>query len=415
MSKATNDIVAAIDVGSTKICCLIARVEDPERPPRVIGVGQHQARGVRGGAVVEMETAQDAILSAVHMAEQAAGVTLERVALNVSAGQPRSRMVTCSVTLDQPTVGAADVARLLEQGRREVEQDDRQLVHCIPLGYAIDGHRGIRDPRGMFGRELSVNLHVVSAQGTAIRNLAACLDHCQIEVETLCVAPYAAGLSSLVEDELELGATVIDLGGGTTTTAVFFDGQVVWTDHMPVGGNHVTHDIVHGLSTPIAQAERFKTLWGSAISSPADERELIEVPPVGEDHHFHANQISRAILTSIIQPRMEEILEMVRSRLEAGGAHRIAGRRVVLTGGGAQLQSVRELASQILEKQVRLGRPLAYEGLPGAVAGPAFATTAGLLTFAMRRQGERPLPLPSQDTTPDGLIGRIGQWFRHNL
>lgn len=413
--KKHSGLVAALDIGSTKICCFIARIDESKntRHPRLVGIGHQAARGVRNGAIVDLEAAEASIRAAVYAAEQMAGTTVQHVIVNVSGGQPTSRTIGVEVSIAGQQIADSDMRRALGQTRLPDEQDERALIHSIPVGFTIDGNRGIRDPRGMFGERLGVHMHLVSASSGATRNLAACVARCHLEISEMAVSPYAAGLASLVEDEMDLGATVIDMGGGTTSMAVFFDGNVVYTDGVPVGGAHVTNDIARGLSTPLVQAERIKTLYGSASASPADDREAIEVPLVGEDDPSAATQIPRSLLVGIIHPRLEETLELVRGRLEASGFDKIAGRRVVLTGGACQLPGVRELAAQILDKQVRIGRPLRLGGLAEATSGPAFATCAGLIGFAERREAEASAALfGPQPEHASGLIGRIGEWFR---
>jgi len=406
-------LIAALDVGSSKICCFIARAED-ERP-RVIGIGHQLSRGVRGGAIVDMEAAEGAILTAVHAAEQMAGETIQGVIINVSGGYPASQTVGIEVTIAGHEVGDGDLRRVLEHGHHVDGNGERQLIHSIPVGYTIDGSRGIRDPRGMYGERLGVDIHMVTASSGAVRNLATCVARCHLDIRGLVVSPFAAGLASLVEDEMDLGVTVIDMGGGTTTIAVFFDGNVVYTDSVPIGGAHVTSDIARGLSTPVVHAERMKTLYASCIASPADEREVIAVPQVGEDDGDHVNNVPKSILVGIVQPRLEETFELVRARLEASGFDKIAGRRVVLTGGASQLAGVRELAALVLDKQVRMGRPIRVAGLAEATAGPAFATCAGLLSYALQAEAEQPRPARGQAEEPNGLIGRLGHWFRENF
>jgi cell division protein FtsA len=208
--------------------------------------------------------------------------------------------------------------------------------------------------------------------------------------------------------------TIIDMGGGTTTIAVFYDGEVVHTDSIAVGGQHVTSDIARGLTTPLAQAERMKTLYGSALPSPSDERELIDVPLIGEEQSNHPNHVPRSLLNGIIRPRLEETFELVRSRLELAQMNRIAGRRLVLTGGASQLQGARELAALVLEKQVRMGRPMRISGLPEATGGPAFSTGTGLLRYATVKDGDEDHPASLPHGTA-GRINRIGQWLRENF
>jgi len=412
-------IAAALDIGSSKVCCFIARVDD-DGQPRVIGIGQQASRGIKGGTIVDMELAEASVLNAVHAAEQMAGTTIDRVVVNLSGGYPASSTVGVEVSLNGHEVGEADLRRALSYGHQTQlqQQDDdqgRQMIHSIPTGYSIDGNRGIRDPRGMFGEQLGVHMHIITASAGAVRNVSTCIQRCHLEPAAFVVSPYASGLACLVEDEMELGVTVIDMGGGTTTIAVFYENNVIFTDVIPVGGHHVTSDIARGLSTPLAHSERMKTLYGHVIAAPTDERELIDVPQVGEEENSESQQIPRSLLVGIIQPRVEETLELVRSRLELSGFDKIAGRRVVLTGGACQLPGTRELASTVLDKQVRIGRPTHVGGLAEATAGPAYATCAGLLNYAVTAE----VPMPGE-TSPEprelgGLMGRLGHWLREHF
>ncbi len=409
-----NGLMAAIDVGTSKICCFIARMGEDGRP-HVVGIGHHLSRGVRGGAIIDMEQAEMAVLTTVHAAEQMAGETIEDVVLNLSGGYPASQTVGVEVPLAGREVGEHDLHRVLMHGSQINGNSERRLIHSIPVGYSIDGSRGIRDPRGMFGDRLGVDMHVVTAAAGAVRNLTTCVAKCHLDIKALVVSPYASGLAALVDDEMDLGVTVIDMGAGTTSLAVFFDGHVVYTDSVPIGGAHVTNDIARGLSTPLAHAERMKTLYGNCLATPADEREIIQVPQVGEEETGITNPIPRSILIGIIQPRLEETFELVRSRLEASGFDRVAGRRVVLTGGASQLGGVRELAALVLDKQVRMGRPIRVHGLADATGGPAFATAAGLLTYALQAEPETMKPTRPDGDLSAGLFGRFGTWLRENF
>lgn len=409
-----NGLLAAIDIGTSKICCFIARIGDDGRPS-VIGIGHHISRGLRGGAVIDMEQAEMAILTTVHAAEQMAGETIQEVVLNLSGGYPASQTIGVEVPISGREVGDHDLQRVLMQGSQINGSHERRLIHSIPVGYSIDGSKGIRDPRGMYGDRLGVDMHVVTAAAGAVKNLTTCVGRCHLNIRALVVSPYASGLASLVDDEMDLGVTVIDMGAGTTTLAVFFDGHAVYTDSVPIGGGHVTNDIARGLSTPLVQAERMKTLYGNCIGSPSDEREIIHVPQVGEEDSGLTNQVPKSILVGVIQPRLEETFELVRSRLEASGFDRVAGRRVVLTGGASQLSGVRELAALVLDKQIRMGRPIRIHGLADATGGPAFATAAGLLSYALQSEAEQPKPGRSSNMPPAGMLGRIGLWLRDNF
>jgi len=412
-SKPRGELVAALDVGTSKVVCFIARIDEAGEP-RIAGIGHQVSHGLRAGAIVDMEAAESAIAHAVHAAEQMAGETIREVIVNLSGGHPASQMLKVDVSIAGHAVSDGDLRRVLRAHSQAEVPADGQVIHAIPIGYAIDGNGGIRDPRGMVGERLAVDLHVVTAAQAAVRNLQTCVHRGHLEVETFVVSPYAAGLAALVADEMELGCTVIDMGGGTTGIAVFVEGRMVFADSVPVGGIHVTKDIARGLTTPVAQAERMKTLYGSCTPSVSDERELIDVPQVGEDEPAQANHVPRSLLTGIIQPRLEEVFELVRGRLEASGVAKTAGRRVVLTGGASQLTGARELAQLVLDKQVRLGRPMGVPGLAEATGGPAFAAAAGLLLHAVRAPGD--LALGAADEEPvSGLWTRLGGWLRDNL
>jgi len=401
-----GSMIAAIDIGTTKVCCFIARVEER---PRILGIGHQLSRGVRAGSIVDLEAAGQSIRAAVHAAEEMAGETITRAVINLSGGNLGSRIVKAEIDIGQREITDADMRQVLERGYLTREAPDRQVIHSIPVGFSIDDSRGILDPRGMVGERLGVNMHVVTAAVPSVRNHSTAIARSHLDVEAMVVSPYAAGLACLVEDEMDLGVTIIDMGGGTTSVGVFFGGNLIFTDSVPVGGSHVTNDIARGLSTPLADAERMKALFGSAMSSTLDEREMIAVPQIGEDEDGHVNHVKKSLLVSVIAPRIEETFEMVRARLEASGSDKIAGRRVVLTGGACQLHGVRELAGHILDKQVRIGRPGHINGLAEATHGPAFSTAAGLLLFALSERAESPRPARS---APHGIIGRVGQWMR---
>jgi cell division protein FtsA len=403
--------VTALDVGTTKVVCFVARA-DADGALRVIGIGHQASRGMRAGAVIDMEAVEDSIRAAVDSAERMAGESVREVHASIASGRPKSHFIGVEVAVDGHEIGDADLRRVLEQGRPREQPEGRSILHTLPAGFTIDGINGVRDPRGMFGAQLGVNIHVVTVGSGPLQNLTLCVERGDLSVAEMAVAPYAAGLSTLVEDEMRLGVTVVDMGGGTTTMGVFKDGELVHADSVALGGLHVTNDIAQGLATPTAYAERIKTLFGSAVASPADERELIDVPQVGEDAEAGANQIPRSLLVSIIQPRIEEILELVRGRLEAAGANKVAGRRVVLTGGASQLQGLRQLAARVLDKQVRMGRPLRIDGLAEATGGPAFAACAGLLRLATRERLPAIADLAAIQAGGGGPVARVGRWLK---
>jgi len=396
-----------LDIGSTKIACLIGRIES-DGTPRILGFGWQRGQGVRAGGIVDIDQAERAIRAAVGQAEEMADTRLRAVTVNMSCGQPESRLFNVRWPVGGRAVTEADVRRVLLEGRARAVSEGRSIVHALPLNFAADETMGVDDPRGLFCDTLSARLHVVDAMQTSMRTLTACLQRCDLGIADLVSAPMAAGIATLVEDEKQLGATVLDMGGGTTEMAVFAEGQLLHTSQIPIGGQHVTNDIARLLSTPVAHAERLKTLYGSAQSSPDDEREMLPVKLVGEAEHQIA-KVPRKAVVGIIIPRLEETFEMVRERLESFGS--VSGTRVVLTGGASQLQGVREMAATILDRQVRVGRPAAIRGLPETASGPAFATAVGLLSWA-GGDGRPAMDIDLDGDRQGGLLRRIVNFLR---
>lgn len=408
-----RSMVGIVDIGTSKVCCFIAR-PDPGGP-KIIGVGHQLSRGVRNGVIIDLEATSQSVITAIHAAEEMAGELLQSVVVNLSGGFHASRIVQSEINLNGRPVEDSDLKRVLNLGHHTKEAPGREVIHAIPVGFSIDGSRGIRDPRGMSGVKLAVNMHAVAADSAVLRNINTCLGRCHLDVEAFVASPYAAGLAALVEDETKIGVTLIDMGGGTTTISVFYDSNLVFADSIPIGGNHVTNDIVRGLSTPLTHAERMKTLHGCCITSSTDEREMIAVPQIGEEDDTQSNHVPKSYLVGIIAPRLEETFDMVRDRLDQSGFDKLSGRRVVLTGGACQLAGVRELAAIILDKQVRLGTPLRVAGLAPATSGPAFATSAGLVHFAFSERAETPHPIRSSIGLLDWRGFGLWRWLKENI
>ncbi len=427
LSAKRSTVVSVLDIGTSKICCLIAKLRPREergllagRTHRieVLGIGHQRANGIKSGVVVNLDAAEHAIRLAVDAAERMAGITVDSLILNVSSGRLASDTYSASVALDGHEVEEGDIRRVLSAGSAHAEREGRVVVHSIPIGYALDSDHGIADPRGMLGQSLGVDMHVVNAESGPLRNLELCINRAHLSVEALVATPYASGLSALVEDETEMGCACIDMGGGTTTLSVFLGGRFVFTDAIAVGGNHVTMDLARGLSTRLDDAERLKVLHGSALPSVSDDHDIISVPPIGENEQDMPVQVPRAQVTRIIRPRIEETLELIRDRLNRSGFAGAVGKRIILTGGASQLTGISEVARRILTRNVRLGRPLGIKGLPEAAKGPAFSTAVGLLIYPQIAQIEQFSAFPSgrqQLTGTDGAFARVSRWLKESL
>jgi cell division protein FtsA len=289
------------------------------------------------------------------------------------------------------------------------------VLHSLPTDFVLDGARGIRDPRGMLGRKFGVDMHVVTADVSAARNVMLAVERCHLAVEAMVASPYVAGLSALADDEADLGAALVDMGAGTTSIAVFSGGRFIHADGFALGGRHVTMDLARGINARISDAERIKTLHGSLQTGTSDEHEMVSVPAVG-DRSEPPQVVSRASLVRIIKPRVEEILEMVRDRLKASPFAAEPRGSVVLTGGASQLAGLPELAGRILKRPVRIGRPLGIAGLPEAAKGPAFAVSTGLLVYPQTAHLEHFEPRHTRHLmTGTGYISRVGRWLRESF
>ena len=401
-----------LDIGTTKIACLIGRTES-DGTLRVLGFGWHRGRGVRGGSIVDLEEAEQAVRACVGQAEDMADTRLRAVTVNLSCGQPESRLFNVQWPVNGRAVDETDVRRVVNEGRARAATDGRESIHALPLSFAADETDHVLDPRGLFCTTLGARLHIIDAASTALRSLGACMARCDLEIAELVSAPMAAGLSTLVADERELGCTIIDMGGGTTGMAVFAEGQLLHTAQLPIGGLHVTKDLAAGLSTSINHAERLKTLYGNVQACADDERELLPVPLVGEEEHQIA-KVPRSMVVNIIRPRMEETFELVKDRLDSSGLNRAAGNRVVLTGGACQLAGLREMAGRMLNRQVRLGKPHAVRGLPDSASGPAFATATGLLHWASG-EGRTMQDVDLEEERPAGLLRRLVNFLKERV
>ena len=426
ISPRRSAVVAALDVGSSKVVCLIARLR-PHGPQQVlnrrshavevIGFGHTVARGMKAGGVVNLALAEEAIRQAVDSAERMASVEIESVVLSLSAGRLSSELFAADIEIVGSAVSEGDIARVLAAGSHHSLRDGRAVLHSLPVGYSIDGVNGIRDPRGMLGSRFGVDMHVATTEIAAARNLMLAVERCHLDVEAMVASPYVAGLAVLADDEADLGSAVVDMGAGTTTMASFAGGRLVHLEGFALGGHHVTMDVARGLNARVADAERIKTLYGSVLTGGSDERDMITVPPLSEDEREQTQFVSRATLVSIIKPRAEEILEMVRDRLAASSIAAERRGHIILTGGACQLNGLADLASRILGRPVRIGRPLGIAGAPDAAKGAAFAVAAGLLVYPQAAHLEHFESRRRRQfmTGTGGYFARVGRWLRESF
>ncbi|MDB5571566.1 MAG: cell division protein FtsA [Hyphomicrobiales bacterium] len=426
LSARKTAILCALDIGTTKVACLIARLMPADQSDllrgrthhcKVLGIGHQRSRGLKAGAVIDMEEAEKSIRMAVDAAERMAGVQVESVIVNISGGRLGSSLYGAKIRLGGNAVSETDVHMVLEAAASRTAQQGRAALHSLPMSFSLDSATGIREPKGMIGSHLGAQLSVVSCDSAPVRNLMLAVERCHLDIEAVVSTPYASGLATLVDDEAEMGTAVIDFGGGTTSIAVFSENRLAHVDAIAVGGGHVTMDIARGLTLRLSDAERLKTYYGACIASSSDERETIAVTQVGDDGD-HVTHMPKSHLVRIIKPRVEEILELVRDRLAAAGYAPQAGQRLVLTGGASQLTGLPEAARRIISGQVRMGRPLGIQGLPESAKNPTFAAAVGLLVYPQYAGIEHfePRRLPMlQIANGEGYVGNMVRWLKSNF
>jgi cell division protein FtsA len=421
-------VIAVLDVGTSKTACLILRFEgaEPDRLDdgigpmagqtrfRVIGAANTRSRGMRFGEIDAMQEAERAIRTVVQSAQKSAGQKADHVIACFAGAEPRSYGLAGETEVADGTVSEQDIARVLAACDMPDIGEGREVLHAQPVNFALDHRSGLGDPRGQLGRRLAADMHLMSVDALALQGLLYCLRRCDLEVAGVASSAYVSGLSSLVEDEQELGAACIDMGGGTTGVSVFLKKHMIYADSVRMGGDHVTLDISKGLGVPLSVAERMKNFHGGVQATGMDDRELIEIGGDSGDWEKDRRRVSRTELIGIMRPRVEEILEDVRARLDAAGFEHLPGQQIVLTGGASQIPGLDGLAARLLGQRVRIGRPMRVQGLPQVATGSGYAAAVGLCLFAANPQDEwwdfeRPAA-----TYPVRSIQRAVRWFRDN-
>jgi cell division protein FtsA len=404
-----RQVVAGLDVGTTKVCCVIA--EPAASTLHVIGVGVNPSRGLRKGVVVNIDSTVEAIKQAVAEAEQMAGREISSVLVGIAGGHIRginSRGVV-AVSGKHREVSQHDIDRALDAARGINLPADREIIHALPQTFIVDDQDGVKDPLGMSGVRLEVEVHLVTGAVTSVQNLIRSVNRAGLQVQDLVLEPLASSQAVVSEQEKELGILLIDIGGGTTDVALFRDGAIWYSGVLPLGGDHISNDIAVGLRAPTAEAEDLKKRCGCALTALVREDETIEVPSVGGRK---ARQLSRQILSEIVQPRVEEILTLVARDVARAGLEDVAAAGVVVTGGTSIMAGVPELAEQIFDLPVRRGAPTGVGGLADVVRSPIYATAVGLALYGEREDGAAAGPQGDAGGSPFARLGgRLRGWL----
>ncbi|MGL4314410.1 MAG: cell division protein FtsA [Sphingomonas sp.] len=419
MAKAAPEgLITALDIGSSKVSALIAQKADGGELV-VLGTGQRESRGVKRGYIADMQATEAAVREAVEQAERIAGLNIENVWAGFSAGGLVSDIASVEVELGGHRIEQADIDELLRAGRESIDPQGRMVLHAQPTLYTLDGLTGVKNPLGLHADRLGVDIHVVAADGSPVRNLDLCVRSAHLDVKSIIAAPVATGLACLSDEERELGVALVELGAGITNVSLFAGGMLVGLATIPIGAADITDDIASAFGTRRAEAERMKCFYGSANATPRDNHDMIDVAPISADAESgEASRITRAQLIAVIRQRLDHLMAEIRKALSDLGFDGPVGRQVVLTGGGAELKGVADYAQAALGRAVRIGRPRRLTALPDAHSGPAFATLAGLAQYAALNPVDlRTVAIDRQDVIrPAGLgsIWRLIQAFRTN-
>ena len=421
-------VIAVLDVGTSKIGCLILKFEGLEEKIdrdgvgslagqsgfQVIGSALTKSRGIEYVEIVSMPETERAIRTALQSAQKLANSRVDHVIACISGGSPRSYGLEGNVNIKSEIVDDRDIADVLGSCGIPAYELDREVLHAQPVNFSLDHRTGLSDPRGQIGKNLSVDMHMLTIKEKTIQDLAYCIKRCDLELAGVASSSYVSALSSLVEDEKELGAACIDLGGGSANITIFWKKHMIFAETIKMGGELVTRDISMGLQVPLSTAERIKTRSGGVVATGLDDREMIEIANETGDWELDRRIISRSDLIGIMRPRIEEILEDVRSSLNSAGFDDLPSQKIILTGGASQVPGIDALANKILGQQVRLGRPMRIHRLPQAYSGPNCAGLVGLSLFAAHPQDEWWDFSPRSKNFNGQSVSRVFRWFRDN-
>lgn len=380
-----DNIVVGLDIGTTKICAIVGEITHDGID--IIGIGTHPSRGLRKGVVVNIEATVDSIKKAIEEAELMAGCDITSVYAGIAGGHIKGINSHGIVAVKNKEVCQNDINRVIDAAQAVAIPMDREVIHVIPQEFIVDEQDGIREPLGMSGVRLEAKVHIISAAVTSAQNIVKCANRCGLNVNDIVLEPLASSEATLTADEKELGVVLVDIGGGTTDIVVFSGGSIVYTSVLTLGGNHMTNDIAVGLRTPASEAEKIKQKYGCALSSLVQKDESIEVPSVGGRK---PRVLSRQILAEILEPRVEEVFNLVRQEIIRSGFEEMIASGIVLTGGATILEGMPELAEQVFDFPVRRGSPRNIGGLVDVVRSPMYSTGVGLVMYGSQSiQGAR--------------------------
>jgi cell division protein FtsA len=416
----STSLRAALDIGCSKVTCLIGRNDgDGPRQLKILGGGSQQSRGFSGGSITDMEGLERSVRLAVEDAERQAGEQISAVTLGITGPKVRCELVSSGLSIGDREIDRKDVRKVQTDALAKADTKDVDILAAWPVAYRVDDQEGVREPSGMLAGRLGVLLSVVTAPSSMVRNVTECVARAHLGIEALVPSSIASGAGTLIDDEIENGAICIDMGAGVTAVSVYLNGSPAWLGLVPTGGTHVTSDIAQGIGTTFAAAERLKSVYGTAHLDGPGLAERIETPRLGDDGRLESARMQKGQIAQMIAPRIEETFELVQKQLNQSGVRKVLPRRIILTGGASQLSGVRDVATRVFQAPVRLGRPTIAEFLGESLATPAFSTASGLLLYselgfvdAMRAGAASNTYGAEADS---GVVNKAFHWLRENF
>lgn len=400
-----NQIIVGLDIGTSKIACIVAEA-GPDGRLDIVGIGTHPSNGLRRGVVVNIESTVESIRLAVEEAELMADVDIKKVYVGIAGSHIRGYNSHGVVATKNGEVTEEDVTRVVEAAKAMNIPADQQILHVLPQEYIIDRQDGIREPVGMSGVRLETRVHVITGAVSSAHNIIKCCNRCDLDVSSVVLEQIASSEAVLSQDEKDIGVMLVDIGGGTTDLAIFIDGAIRHTAVIPVGGDHLTSDLVAGLRTSAREADILKKKYGSCMSSMILADETVEVPRVGGRP---PQSMPRQVMAQLLEPRMQELFELIREELDRSGYKELVAAGVVLTGGSSLLEGALELADEVFELPVRLGRPQNVGGLIDVVNSPVFSTGVGLIQYGQRYREEQGMRF--DEGSSEGIWTSVRRWF----
>lgn len=414
-SFSKSPIIAALDIGSSKICCLIAKI-DKNETLSIIGAGFQESKGLVSGVITDMIALENSIRNCVASAEKMASVRIKNIIVGFSSDNINIENLNIEIDLKGAVIGQRDLNRAYNFLSEKHDMGNRSILHVIPFQYSIDGNKGVKNPIGMIGDKLGVEISIISSDSNTLKNLENVVKHCDLEIDEIVYTPYASGISLLSEEEKELGVALIDMGSTLTTVSIFYNGSILYTKSIPLGGNMVTNDVSRIFSLSFANAERIKIINGQLIEELENSLSTIEVDTLGEENE--SIEITRKDLISVIKPRIFEIVNTINDIIIDSKYNNIIANRFVITGGASQMEGLLDFTSKVFGKKARLAKSIQINALPENMKSPSFSAISSMVKYSITKNNDINMKLTKKNNNSDSIyayVQKFKNWFIENF